>query len=154
MKKIFLNNNQLSFDSLPANISKWINLEVFHAAYNRFELVPEALARCPKLRKIKLNNNQLITVPDTFYLLPDLKELDLRNNPDLVLPPKPCELKKSRLAYYNIDFSLEHQAKLVGNVEVITIIRKPVVRSKVGGIPQLEIPGVYKPYACFFSIFF
>ena len=39
--------------------------------------------------------------------------LDVRENPDLVMPPKPVELKKD-LAYYNIDFSLNTQLRLAG----------------------------------------
>lgn len=114
LKKLFLNNNQLSFDGIPAGIGKLVNLEVFQAAYNNLELVPEGLSRCVKLRKVKLNNNRLITIPDTFYLLSDLTELDVRFNPDLVMPPKPSERRKGQLAFYNIDFSLEHQMRLAG----------------------------------------
>lgn len=114
LKKIFVNNNELTFDGIPAGIGKLVNLEIFHAAYNNLELVPEGLSRCVKLRKVKLNNNRLITVPDTFYLLTDLNELDVRNNPDLVMPPKPSERRKGQLAFYNIDFSLEHQMRLAG----------------------------------------
>ena len=41
--------------------------------------------------------------------------LDLRDNPDLVLPPKPIvQQKGSGAEYYNIDFSLSHQLRLVG----------------------------------------
>lgn len=39
--------------------------------------------------------------------------LDVRDNPDLVMPPKPAEMKKS-FEYYNIDFSLNNQLRLAG----------------------------------------
>lgn len=39
--------------------------------------------------------------------------LDVRDNPDLVMPPKPSEMKKT-FEYYNIDFSLNNQLRLAG----------------------------------------
>lgn len=63
---------------IPAGIGKLVQLELFHAAYNNLEMVPEGLTRCAKLQRIKLNNNCLITLPSTIHLLPDLRELDLR----------------------------------------------------------------------------
>ena len=43
--------------------------------------------------------------------------LDVRDNPELVMPPKPPELQQgSGAAFYNIDFSLNHQLRLAGAV--------------------------------------
>uniref|UniRef100_A0A5S6QHV9 Gelsolin-like domain-containing protein n=1 Tax=Trichuris muris TaxID=70415 RepID=A0A5S6QHV9_TRIMR len=112
LRLLFVNENDLTFEGIPSGIGKLVNLEVFHAAYNKLELVPEGLCRCVKLRKVKLNNNKLMTIPSSIYLLADLVELDLRNNPDLMVPMKPTEQKKKDRAFYNIDFSLEHQLKL------------------------------------------
>lgn len=36
------------------------------------------------------------------------------SNEDLVMPPKPLDMRK-KLAFYNIDFSLEHQVNLKGS---------------------------------------
>lgn len=66
-----------------------------------------------KLKKLKLNNNRLVTMPGSIHYLSDLAELDVRNNPDLVMPPKPADLRR-KMAYYNIDFSLNTQIKLAG----------------------------------------
>lgn len=57
LQKLFVNNNLLTFDGIPPACSRLINLQVLHAAHNRLELVPEGLARCPRLRTIKLNDN-------------------------------------------------------------------------------------------------
>lgn len=113
LRKLFVNGNQLDFDGIPAGMGKLLQLEVFHAAYNNLELIPEGLCRCVKLKKIKLNNNRLVTLPESVHYFSDLTELDVRNNPDLVMPPKPMEMQR-KLAYYNIDFSLEHQMKMAG----------------------------------------
>ncbi|KRY42249.1 Protein flightless-1 -like protein, partial [Trichinella spiralis] len=112
LKKLYVNENQLTFDGVPTGIGKLINLEIFQAAHNRLELVPEGVCRCVKLRRLKLNNNRLVTMPSSVYFLVDLVELDVRNNVDLVMPPRPKERLKERLAFYNIDFSLEHQMHL------------------------------------------
>lgn len=114
LRRLYLNDNQLTFDGIPAGIGRLVNLEIFHASYNQLELVPESLCRCVKLKKLKLDHNRLVTLPESIHLLPDLTELDLHANPDLVMPPKPSELKKN-LMYYNIDFSLDTQMRLAGN---------------------------------------
>ncbi|KRY77918.1 Protein flightless-1 -like protein, partial [Trichinella pseudospiralis] len=112
LKRLYVNENQLTFDGVPTGIGKLINLEIFQAAHNRLELVPEGVCRCVKLRRLKLNNNRLVTMPSSVYFLVDLVELDVRNNVDLVMPPRPKERLRERLAFYNIDFSLEHQMHL------------------------------------------
>ncbi|XP_041364511.1 protein flightless-1 homolog isoform X2 [Gigantopelta aegis] len=113
LKKLYVNCNQLDFEGIPANIGKLHNLEVFSAAQNNLEMIPEGLCRCGKLKKLILINNRLVTLPNILHLLPELETLDVRENPDLVMPPKPVELKKD-LAYYNIDFSLNTQLRLAG----------------------------------------
>lgn len=42
-----------------------------------------------------------------------MQTLDVRDNPDLVMPPKPAEMRNS-MEYYNIDFSLNTQLQLAG----------------------------------------
>jgi hypothetical protein len=39
--------------------------------------------------------------------------LDVRDNQDLVMPPKPAEMRKDK-EFYNIDFSLNNQLRLAG----------------------------------------
>lgn len=45
LKKLYLNSNKLDFEGIPANIGKLHNLEIFSAAYNNLELIPEGLCR-------------------------------------------------------------------------------------------------------------
>ena len=45
LKKIYVNNNELYFEGVPAGIGKLHNLEVFSAAYNQLETIPEGLCR-------------------------------------------------------------------------------------------------------------
>lgn len=45
LRKIYVNNNQLYFEGIPAGIGKLHNLEVFSAAYNNLAMIPEGLCR-------------------------------------------------------------------------------------------------------------
>lgn len=45
MRRLMLNENQLSFDGVPSGIGKLGRLEVFSAAYNKLEMIPEGLCR-------------------------------------------------------------------------------------------------------------
>ncbi|KOX75280.1 Protein flightless-1 [Melipona quadrifasciata] len=115
LRRLYLNDNQLDFEGIPSGIGKLSSLQVFSAANNRLEMIPEGLCRCGSLKKLILSSNRLITVPDAIHLLNDLEQLDLRDNPNLVMPPKPMEVRKgSGIEFYNIDFSLQHQLRLAG----------------------------------------
>ena len=46
-----------------------------------------------------------------------VQTVDVRENPDLVMPPKPAELRKN-MEFYNIDFSLNTQLRLAGAAPV------------------------------------
>lgn len=113
LKKLYVNSNNLDFDGIPASIGKLYNLEIFSATNNNLEMIPEGLCRCGKLKKLLLNQNRLITLPEILHLLPELETLDVRDNPDLIMPPKPEELR-TRKEFYNIDFSLANQLRLAG----------------------------------------
>uniref|UniRef100_A0AC35TXC5 Protein flightless-1 n=1 Tax=Rhabditophanes sp. KR3021 TaxID=114890 RepID=A0AC35TXC5_9BILA len=135
LQRIYASFNVLTFSGLPPSIGKLLQLKVLFLSYNRLELIPEGVCRCVKLAKLKLDNNNLITLPDTIYLLPDLKELDLHNNENLVMPPKPSE--RSKLQYYNVDFSLQNQINLAGmsatssvNSIASSLAKDPVARKK------------------------
>lgn len=88
LRRLYVNDNHLTFEGLPNGLGKLYHLEVLQAANNRLELIPEGIARCAKLKRLVLSDNLLITLPEAIYLLTELK-LDLANNPQLVLPPKP-----------------------------------------------------------------
>ncbi|KAK3582011.1 hypothetical protein CHS0354_039677 [Potamilus streckersoni] len=130
LRKLLVNSNQLDFEGIPASIGKLHNLEIFSAANNNLEMIPEGLFRCGKLKKLFLNSNRLITLPDIVHLLPELETLDVRENPDLMMPPKPAELKKS-LEFYNIDFSLNMQLRLAGAPEPATITSPPTHKDPI-----------------------
>ncbi|GAV08468.1 hypothetical protein RvY_18151 [Ramazzottius varieornatus] len=117
LKRLYVNDNQLDFSGIPPSIGRLDSLEVFMAADNQIEMVPEGLLRCGKLKKLVLRNNLLVTLPDAVHLLHDLEELDLAGNADLIIPPKPADLQKGAgLAFYNIDFSLGHQMRMAGTM--------------------------------------
>lgn len=45
LRKLYLNVNLLDFEGIPANIGKLHNLEIFSAAKNNLEMIPEGLCR-------------------------------------------------------------------------------------------------------------
>ncbi|PIK45358.1 hypothetical protein BSL78_17779 [Apostichopus japonicus] len=113
LRKLIISSNEINFDGLPTSIGRLICLEQFVASGNKLESVPEGLFRCPRIKKIALNSNQLITIPEAVHFITELETLDVRDNPDLVMPPKPIPQEKVN-DYYNVDFSLSHQLRLVG----------------------------------------
>lgn len=114
LKKLYINDNKLDFEGIPASIGKVMSLEIFCAANNNLELIPEGLCRCIDLKKLILANNRLVTLPEAIHWLEHLKELDVRGNPNLVMPPKPCPATQPHDSVYNIDFSLGNQLRLIG----------------------------------------
>ncbi|UXI14718.1 leucine-rich repeat protein [Sarcoptes scabiei] len=111
LRCIYLNDNQLNFEGIPNSIGKLYNLEVFMASNNNLESIPEGVFRCGKLKKLILSKNKLITLPEAIHFLTDLKLLDVNDNPNLVMPPKPNELKGDNKNIYNIDFNLANQLR-------------------------------------------
>nr|CAB3246483.1 protein flightless-1 homolog [Phallusia mammillata] len=117
LQRLFINDNNLDFEGIPASIGKLVNLECFCASDNNLELIPESMCRCLKLRKLVLTNNKLVTLPDSVHLLAKLELLDVRGNPNLVMPPKPVlPSDQNNDSLYNIDFSLNNQLRLIGVV--------------------------------------
>lgn len=45
VRRLMLNENQLSFDGVPSGIGKLGRLEIFSAAHNKLEMIPEGLCR-------------------------------------------------------------------------------------------------------------
>jgi Leucine-rich repeat (LRR) protein len=43
--RLYVNDNQLDFEGIPSGIGKLSNLEVFSAANNQLEMIPEGLCR-------------------------------------------------------------------------------------------------------------
>ncbi len=73
LRKLYLNGNQVDFNGIPAGIGKLHELEVFSAANNNLEMIPEGVVRCGKLKKLILCDNRLITLPDAIHYLTDLE---------------------------------------------------------------------------------
>ena len=73
LRKLYVNSNQIDFNGIPAGIGKLCSLEVFSAANNNLEMIPEGVCRCGKLKKLILNTNRLITLPDAIHFLTDLE---------------------------------------------------------------------------------
>lgn len=45
LRNLYLNDNQLDFDGIPSGIGKLLSLQIFSAAKNRLEMIPEGLCR-------------------------------------------------------------------------------------------------------------
>ena len=45
LRKLFVNSNQIDFKGIPAGIGKLHDLEVFSAADNQLEMIPEGICR-------------------------------------------------------------------------------------------------------------
>ena len=75
LRRLYVNYNNLTFQGLPSGIGKLTDLEVFNAAHNSLEMIPEGLCRCPRLRMLDLRRNKLLTLPDTIHRI---TELDLQ----------------------------------------------------------------------------
>ncbi|CAI2723479.1 unnamed protein product [Schistosoma spindalis] len=135
LRKLYVNNNQLTFGGIPSGIGKLQDLEIFDASHNELETIPESLCRCGRLKRLILNSNRLLTLPDAIhYLKESLDVFEVDNNPQLKIPPKPPELQKGAgLAFYNIDFSLDAQLRMMRgkpalNTETIHHPKDPAAR--------------------------
>ncbi|CAF0908368.1 unnamed protein product, partial [Didymodactylos carnosus] len=114
LRRLYLNTNQIDLRGLPRGIFNLEKLEIFSAADNQLETIPDALCRLGSLKVLNLNKNRLLTLPEAIHFL-QLKELDTSDNPDFKMPPKPKELQRGAgAAFYNVDFSLTNQLKLAG----------------------------------------
>ncbi|XP_075239322.1 protein flightless-1 homolog [Convolutriloba macropyga] len=112
LRSLYMDCNQLTLDGLlNCNLSKMSNLEVFSAAFNLLESIPEALCRCTRLGKLNIMHNKLVNLPESIHFL-NLQDLNANENPNLVMPPKHSglsEVEAKAALFYNIDFSVEHQ---------------------------------------------
>lgn len=106
-----MDSNQLETSGLPPDLGRLPALEIFSASDNRLETIPESFVKCVTLKKLILINNRLQSLPKGIQYLPKLETIEARGNPDFTAPPKPNPNALAN-AYYNIDFSLQHQLKL------------------------------------------
>lgn len=45
LRRLFINENNINFEGIPSGIGKLHRLEVFQAARNKLEIIPEGLCR-------------------------------------------------------------------------------------------------------------
>lgn len=45
LRRLYVNDNELDFEGIPSGIGKLCSLEVFSAAHNQLEMIPEGLCR-------------------------------------------------------------------------------------------------------------
>ncbi|XP_025831083.1 protein flightless-1-like, partial [Agrilus planipennis] len=46
LRRLYVNDNEIDFEGIPSGIGKLGLLEIFSAAYNQLEMIPEGLCRC------------------------------------------------------------------------------------------------------------
>ena len=111
LRRLFVDSNLLEGDCLPAELGRLPALEVFSASDNKLETIPDSFLRCVTLKRLLLINNRLRTLPKGIQNLTNLETIEARGNPNFQPPPKPNPNILAN-AYYNIDFSLQHQLRL------------------------------------------
>lgn len=45
LRRLYVNANELDFEGIPSGIGKLSRLEIFSAAHNQLEMIPEGLCR-------------------------------------------------------------------------------------------------------------
>lgn len=120
LRRLYVDSNCLESNGLPAELGRLPALEVFSASDNKLETIPETFAKCLTLKKLILINNVLRALPKGIQYLPKLELLETRGNPDFKTLPKPNPHALAN-AYYNIDFSLQHQLRLASAAGTVAI---------------------------------
>ena len=69
LRRLYLNSNQISLYGLPRGIFNLEKLEIFSAADNNLETIPDALCRLGNLKVLNLNKNKLLTLPEAIHFL-------------------------------------------------------------------------------------
>lgn len=120
LRRLYLDSNNLEGNCLPADLGRLPALEVFSASDNKLETIPDTFTKCLTLKKLILINNRLRALPKGIQYLPKLESIETRGNPDFKAPPKPNPQALSN-AYYNIDFSLQHQLRLASAAGTVAL---------------------------------
>lgn len=118
MKKLFLNNNQISelpesigilsnlqrlylqynqISELPESIGKLSKLEWLHLQHNQISVLPEFIGKMSNLQILWLHNNQIRELPESIGNLRNLQALHLGYNQIRKLPNSICKLKRTVL---------------------------------------------------------
>ena len=119
---MYLDSNQL--ECLPSELGRLPALELLSASDNQLETIPDSFTKCISLKKLILINNRLRSLPKGIQYLPKLEAIESRGNPDFTSPPKPNP-KALANAYYNIDFSLQHQLRLASAAGTVAVPSSP-----------------------------
>lgn len=122
LRRLYLDSNQL--ECLPSELGRLPALELLSASDNQLETIPDSFTKCISLKKLILINNRLRSLPKGIQYLPKLEAIESRGNPDFTSPPKPNP-KALANAYYNIDFSLQHQLRLASAAGTVAVPSSP-----------------------------
>lgn len=68
LRRLYLNDNLLDFEGIPSGIGKLSSLQVFSAANNRLEMIPEGLCRYVHILSPEKSYN--IPRPSCTYVFP------------------------------------------------------------------------------------
>nr|CAH0109694.1 unnamed protein product [Daphnia galeata] len=120
LRRLFIDSNNLESEGLPAELGRLPALEIFSASDNKLETIPDTFLKCLTLKKLILINNRLRFLPKGIQYLPKLELIETRGNPDFKPPPKPNPHALAN-AYYNIDFSLQHQLRLASAAGTVAL---------------------------------
>ncbi len=120
LRRLFVDSNNLESEGLPADLGRLPALEIFSASDNKLETIPDTFLKCLNLKKLILINNRLRYLPKGIQYLPKLELIETRGNPDFKAPPKPNPHALAN-AYYNIDFSLQHQLRLASAAGTVAL---------------------------------
>lgn len=120
LRRLYVDSNLLESNGLPEDLGQLPALELFSASDNLLETIPDSFLKCCTLKKLFLINNKLKSLPKGIQNLPKLESIETRGNPDFATLPKPNS-QALRNAYYNIDFSLQHQLKLASAAGTVAV---------------------------------
>lgn len=120
LRRLYVDSNNLETSGLPENLGKLPALEIFSASDNKLETIPDSFTKCLTLKKLILINNRLRSLPKGIQYLPKIELIETRGNVDFKPLPKPNPQALAN-AYYNIDFSLQHQLRLASAAGTVAL---------------------------------
>jgi Leucine-rich repeat (LRR) protein len=71
--------NDITLESVPASIGKFVNAEIIYLTDHTFTSVPKEIGNLTKLKELSLSGSPITSLPDEIFQLKNLKELILLN---------------------------------------------------------------------------